>query len=208
MKTSRHSSLPTAYFDKMYQENIDPWQFETSVYERNKYAATLAALPKNHYQHAFEIGCSIGVLTEKLASRCERLLAVDGSQLAVQKAQERLQSYPQVCLRQMKVPDVFPEERFDLILVSEVGYYWSWHDLEKAQRLMLRQLLPAGHLLLVHWTPYVEDYPLTGDEVHEAFMALTVKGGSLTHLMHQRERVGQLAGQEYAYRLDLFERQP
>lgn len=190
-------SLPTDYFDKMYQENIDPWRFETSVYERDKYTATLAALPKATYQNALEIGGSIGVLTQQLAQRCESLLSVDGSTLALQKAQERLKSSPHVRFEQMKVPDVFPEDQFGLILVSEVGYYWSWQDMAKAQQLILKSLQPQGHLLLVHWTPYVEDYPLTGDEVHESFMALAQESGSLTHLKYQREA---------SYRLDLFEK--
>ncbi len=189
--------MPTAYFDKMYQENRDPWRFETSEYERDKYAATLAALPKVYYKNAFEIGCSIGVLTRQLAQRCERLLAVDGSVLALQKAQERLKAAPHVRFEQMKVPDVFPEDQFDLILVSEVGYYWSWQDMAKAQQLILKSLEPQGHLLLVHWTPYVEDYPLTGDEVHASFMTLARGSGQLKHSKHQRES---------SYRLDLFEK--
>ncbi len=201
MKAINKTSLPTEYFDKMYQENIDPWRFETSEYERHKYAATLAALPQEKYRNVFEIGCSIGVLTEKLAPRCEHLLAVDGSQLALQKAQERLQPYPHVQLQQMKVPDTFPQDSYDLILVSEVGYYWSWQDMDKAQQLILRSLQPHGHLLLVHWTPYVADYPLTGDEVHDSFLVLADKTGSLKHLTHQQEAHG-----KYAYRLDLFEK--
>ena len=39
-------SLPPSYFDERYAANPDPWQFETSEYEREKYAATLAAMPR------------------------------------------------------------------------------------------------------------------------------------------------------------------
>ena len=186
-------SLPTDYFDDLYQQNADPWDFASSTYERDKYAATLAALPRERYQNAFEIGCSIGVLTQQLATRCEHLLAVDGSELPLQQARQRLKDQPHVQLEQMRVPDNFPDDTFDLILVSEVGYYWSWSDLEKAQQLILRALRPEGHLLLVHWV-LPTNYPLTGDEVHDAFRKLSPP---LSHQQHQRTE---------RYRLDLWER--
>ena len=75
------TSLDRAYFDRVYEANADPWSFATSPYEYQKYQATMAALPQAHYTNAFEIGCSIGVLTQMLADRCDHLLAVDASEL-------------------------------------------------------------------------------------------------------------------------------
>jgi SAM-dependent methyltransferase len=190
-------SLPASYFDNLYNGDPDPWKFETSEYEANKYAATLAALPKQHYRSAFEIGCSIGVLTAKLANRCDRLLSVDLSEPALNRAIKRCESLPHVSLQLMGVPQEYPDETFDLTLVSEVGYYWCWEDLRKAQKLILSHLEPGGHLLLVHWTLYAKDYPLSGDEVHKAFLELVPT--QLRHLKSQREE---------QYRLDLFERVP
>ena len=190
-------SLPTDYFDQLYQENEDPWNFETSDYEQHKYAATLAALPKEHYQNAFEIGCSIGVLTQQLAARCKHLLAVDGSDIPLQRARERLAGEKHVRIERMRIPDTFPVDQFDLILVSEVGYYWSWEDLAKAQQRMVDTLLPGGHLLLVHWI-LPTNYPLTGDNVHEAFHDLAQTYSSLSHCYHQRTD---------RYRLDVWQRE-
>ncbi len=59
--------LSDAYFDRMYSESADPWQLQSRWYERRKYAITLALLPYARYRHAFEPGCSVGVLTEQLA---------------------------------------------------------------------------------------------------------------------------------------------
>lgn len=188
-------SLSPSYFEALYHTNVDPWGFETSEYEANKYAATLAALPKERYRSAFEIGGSIGVLTAKLANRCDSLLSVDVSELAQNRAIARCQALPQVRFQLMRVPEQYPEEMFDLTLVSEIGYYWSWEDLKKAQRYMLDHLEPGGHLLLVHWTLYAQDYPLSGDEVHESFLALPAS--ELQHLQGYRTE---------QYRLDLFER--
>ncbi len=168
----RHRTLPEDYFDGVYAHTEDPWDFETSTYEREKYAATVAALPEAQYTSAFEIGCSIGVLTELLASRCDALLAIDINEAPLIRARERLADQPQVTFRRMTVPKEFPAERFDLVVLSEVGYYWSSEDLTRAITLIGEAVLPGGTLILVHYTPYVPDYPLTGDEVHETFSQL------------------------------------
>lgn len=191
------NTLPPQYFDDVYGANEDPWQFTTSPYERDKYAATIAALPNQMYESGFEIGCSIGVLTKQLAAHCHSLLAVDVSEVALRQARQRLAGSPQVRIENRVIPADFPDEQFDLIMVSEVGYYWSMEDLRKTRQLMVDHLKPGGHLLLVHWTPVVPDYPLTGDQVHEAFLEKTGDCQLLRHVYGQREE---------KYRLDVFER--
>lgn len=195
MKPSQ-SSLTPDYFDLLYNADADPWKFETSDYEAKKYAATLSALPNDRYRSALEIGGSIGVLTAMLATRCDSLLSLDVSARAQQQAIERCQSLPHVRFQLMLVPQTDPDEQFDLTVLSEVGYYWCWDDLKKAQQLILQQLEPGGHLLLVHWTPYKEYYhnPLSGDEVHESFLALP--SSKIRHIKGNRAET---------YRLDLFE---
>lgn len=192
---SPESSIQPEYFEKMYASDIDPWDFETSEYEAKKYAATLKALPKKQYQSAFEIGGSIGVLTEKLAARCKALLSVDVSEQAQANAKERCKHLPHVEFQVMQLPHAYPSRTFDLTMVSEVGYYWGKQDLEIAKQKIADHLEPSGHLMLVHWTPYVDDYPITGDEVHEAFLAQV--GEVYKSLVGRREE---------RYRLDLLER--
>ena len=187
------SSLPPSYFEKMYRQDPDPWDFETSDYEASKYRTTINALPKARYNNAFEIGGSIGVLTALLAPQCDSLLSIDVSQTAQAQAIARCQDLPQVRFRIAQVPQDYPDEMFDLTLVSEVGYYLSWDDLKQTQQLIIKHLEVGGHLLLVHWTLFAKDYPLTGDEVHDSFMKLD----RLKHLKGLRKE---------RYRLDLFER--
>ena len=197
MNENQPDSLSPEYFDQVYAANRDLWDFETSAYEREKYTATLAALPRPHYARAFEIGCSLGVLTARLAPRCGYLLAVDVSEAALAQARARCVGHSQVDIRNLRVPEEFPDQQFDLILLSEVGYYWSAPDLARAAGQLLAALNPGGQLLLVHWTPPVHQQQLAGDEVHDFFLAKAGAAGPLRHLAGQRHET---------YRLDLFER--
>ena len=83
------SSDRRAEFEALYDADPDPWRMETSAYEAAKYDATLAALPCASYERGLEVGCSIGVLTMRLAERCERLTAIDVSDAALARARAR-----------------------------------------------------------------------------------------------------------------------
>jgi len=192
-------SLDAEFFNEMYRNNEDPWDFENSPYEKEKYEETLKAIPGTDYENVFEIGCSNGVLTQKLAGLCRHLLAVDASDIAVKNAKKRLSGQPHVEVREMTIPYGFPTEKFDLILLSEVGYFLSKEDLIIARDKMIDALLPEGNLLLVHWTPNVEEFPLTGDEVHDTFAACA--GDNLTDPL-----IAVFGKREEKYRLDLFEK--
>ena len=185
-------SLPPAYFDALYQRSADPWAFETSPYEREKYAATLAALPAPRYRRALEIGCSIGVLTQLLAARCDALVAMDPAIRALKRARARCRDLPQVRFSKGQAPGDWPEGRFDLILLSEVVYYLSPGDVAALAARVVASLAPGWHVELVHWVRET-DYPLSGDEAAERFLAET--GSRLKLLVQQRTE---------DYRLDLL----
>jgi predicted TPR repeat methyltransferase len=186
-------SLGQGYFERLYSGKADPWEFATSAYEKRKYAATLAALPRARYSRALELGCSIGVLTGLLAGRCESLLAADISEIALTSARARCAALKNVRFEHRDFSRSFPEGAFDLILMSEVGYYLSMQHLEQLRARIAAALSPGGHLLLVHYTGET-NYPLTADSVHDAF--LQWQGSSWTLLSSDRAET---------YRLDLLE---
>lgn len=190
---SATGSLAAEYFDGLYAQRADPWDFETSAYEAAKYAATLAALPRPRYVHALELGCSIGVLTRALAPRCEQLLATDISERALAQARLRCADRPHVTFERADLSTRFPSGCFDLILVSEVGYYFSAPDLERVRARLAAALAPRGHLLLVHYTGET-NYPLSADAVHDTFLAW--QGRTWSRLRTERSE---------GYRLDLLE---
>jgi SAM-dependent methyltransferase len=155
----------------MYRAANDPWGFENRWYERRKYALSLALLPAVRYRSAFEPGCSIGVFSALLAPRCDALLCCDVAAAAAQAAAERTRHFPQVRVERCQLPGQWPAGRFDLIVFSELLYYFGDHDLERLLKTAVASLQPGGTLLAVHWRHPVADYPRSGDDVHGAIAA-------------------------------------
>ena len=159
------------YFERLYAADEDPWDFRTSGYEQRKYAATVAAIEDlAPIGRALEVGCAIGELTARLAPRCRELLAVDCSPTAVARARERLAGIPHVRVEQRSVPESIPEGPFDLVVCSEVLYYWSAPLLRTALDRLRALLAPGGALLAVHWRGPVRHYPLDGAGAHRVLL--------------------------------------
>lgn len=161
-------TLDTEYFLDQYAASSDPYGLADRWYEARKYALTVALLPRAHYGTAFEPGCSIGVLTAKLAPRCDSLLACDAIAAAVASAQTGTAALSGVRVEQRAIPRDWPPGEFDLIVFSELLYYFDDSDLSHVLRLGTGALRPDGHLLAVHWRHPAPDHPRTGDETHRA----------------------------------------
>ncbi len=159
------SSTEYQYFHDMYESDPDPWDFSTSEYEQRKYALTLAALPRQRYRNAFEPGCSVGVLSQQLATRCDQLLVTDVVPSAVEQAISRLRSVKNVTVALLAIPTQWPQGTFDLVVLSEVGYYFDAPSLDSVVRSIVGSLSVGGNLVAVHWRGDT-DYPLTAEEVH------------------------------------------
>jgi cyclopropane fatty-acyl-phospholipid synthase-like methyltransferase len=184
-------SLPPTYFDDLYASNADPWRFASSDYERAKYDATMAALPASHFSAGLEVGCSIGVLTRQLANRCASLLAVDVAEAALLQARRRCAGLPHVTIRRMRIPAEWPDRVFDLILLSEVLYYFSPDDIARTASRTRACLSRGGAILLVHYI-LPTNYPCSGDVASEIF----ITNVGLAPVLQRRET---------QYRLDLLQ---
>ena len=159
-----------AKFDQLFRENPDPWEFETSTYERDKRDATMAAIAGRRFAHVLEIGCATGVLTERLAEVCDSLLAVDVSEVALTAARQRLADRNHVKLTRAEIPAQWPAGRYDLILLSEVLYFLAEEEITETSRRFLDALEPEGWVLLVNWTG-ANDLPVSGPRAAELFCA-------------------------------------
>lgn len=158
-------ALGAEFFDAAYERHDDPWGLATRWYETRKRAILLASLPQQWYERALEIGSSIGVTTEALADRTTSLLSVDVSTAAVQRARQRVGEKATIEVRD--VTHDFPAGEFDLVVLSEVGYYFG-AGLTAVLASIEAALAAHGTLVACHWRHPVVEYPLSGDAVHEA----------------------------------------
>jgi SAM-dependent methyltransferase len=162
--TRHKSSLEPQYFENIFCGTDDPWDLESSSYERDKYAHSIRALCGRTYELGFEIGCAKGVLTQQLAPHCRGLLAIDVSETALEAARTRCASLDHVSFGQMNFPGEAPMgSAFDLIILSEVAYYWDDGDIARAAAWIAAHIAPSGEILLVHWIGET-DYPQSGDD--------------------------------------------
>ena len=166
-----NTSVPAQYFIDLYRRERDPWKFESSEYEREKYAATLRALPRERYRNALELACSIGVFTSMLAARTDALLGVDVSPEALERARSRCARLRHVRFERRTMPHEYPDGAFDLTTVCEVGFYLDAHDLTVLRDNVIAHSAPGADIVLVHWTPPVRGHASTTQEVHAAFAA-------------------------------------
>jgi SAM-dependent methyltransferase len=154
------------YFERLYAADSDPWGFDTSWYEQRKYEVTTAALPRRRYRSAFEPGCSIGVLTSMLAQRCDQVLAIDMVESAVRQAAARLADQPHVTVQRRALADGWPAGTFDLVVLSEIAYYFEPDALDDLVTAAIASMGAGGTLLAVHWRGET-DYALSGDQTHQ-----------------------------------------
>ncbi|GHC25922.1 methyltransferase [Kushneria pakistanensis] len=159
--------LDAQAFEQLHAQHADPWHYHTRWYEKRKRALTLAMLTRERYRRAFEPGCSIGVLSAALATRCDALWIQDVSDSAVARALQTLEDQPHVSITQGAIPEQWPPGSFDLIVISEVGYYMSPDALETLCERIETSLSDDGELLACHWRHPIDGSDLEACSVHE-----------------------------------------
>ena len=178
---ARYPSLPltphnvgeaAAKFDgsawERFYSDEDPYGIARSEYERLKYERTLDAVGPGPYGRALEVGCSVGVFTAMLAPRCVELWAVDIAENAVKQARTRVRSFPHVRCERRTIPEDMPLGSFDLIVCSDVLYYWPVPALRAGARVLEAALAPRGRLVAAHYTGRADaGTRLDGNIVHD-----------------------------------------
>jgi trans-aconitate methyltransferase len=135
-------------------------------YEQRKYAITMAMLPHARYRHAFEPGCSIGMLTERLVERCDQVTACDVAQAALDATRRRVGERPNLTLSRSSLDGEWPTPDVDLVVISEVAYYLTAATLRRVLDRECERLAAGATLVAAHWRHSVADYPLSGDEAN------------------------------------------
>jgi trans-aconitate methyltransferase len=162
--------MSRADFEARYRADPDPWGYLSSGYERDKYAATLAACGAGPFTRGLELGASIGVFSAQLAPRCERLITIDGAPSAVAAARAALgDADVEVILGE--IPSAIPDGPYDLVVASEILYYLSAAELHGTFTRLAQTVAPGARVVAVHWRPPGPERPFDARQVHERLAA-------------------------------------
>lgn len=189
--------FPVEFFDDLSIAEHGPWRVRERWYEQRKRSLVLAALPRSHYINGLDLGCGVGVLSAQMAARCrcDRLTAVDASGAAIALARFYLSEQRNVALQHVAIPAQWPAGRFDLIVLSEAGYYLDRQSLSAVADRISESLDADGTLLLCHWRHPVDGAELSALAIHAAL-------ARRAHL----SRLSRVDDEDFL--LDVFERNP
>jgi predicted TPR repeat methyltransferase len=142
-----------AELDAAFAGASDPWKYSRAE-ERARHATELGMLDAadaGRLPRVLELGCAEGLFTERLALRCDELVAVDISAISLERARSRCAAHSHVRFEQWDLRE-WPRETagaFDLVVAIHVlEYIRSPFALARVRRSMVGSL-KAGGLLLV-----------------------------------------------------------
>ena len=141
--------------NSQFERQVDPWGYASTPNEGRRHQDELKMLDAVRagakFGKVLEIGCAEGIFTEMLAERCDSLLAVDISPVALERARERRKWGEQVRFQELDVrADPLPGP-FDLIVIVHVlEYIRNRNALSRIREKVIASLRNGGYLLLGH----------------------------------------------------------
>ncbi|MEM8980613.1 MAG: trifunctional glycosyltransferase/class I SAM-dependent methyltransferase/polysaccharide deacetylase [Pseudomonadota bacterium] len=163
----------TEYWETVFA-NQNPWDYDNS-YEQTKYDQTIDLLPKRSFDRALELACAEGHFTQMLAPLVGELVATDISDTALKRASEACASHTNISYQQLDLKKGEIPGTFDLIVCSEVLYYFeSRKDLKMIAQKLAKHLAPGGLILMAHGNISVNAPKETGFDWEHPFDARSI----------------------------------
>lgn len=138
--------------NRQFGKREDPFSYDTTPYEAARLDAMDKALGDAPLGTVLEVGCAEGHFTAKLAKRSARVIALDISAVALERAGKRAQAAFLEADLMTWEPGLFAP--FDAIVLGDVLYYLDRPGVaEEFAGLFPRVaswLKPGGKLLLAH----------------------------------------------------------
>lgn len=146
-----------SHYDAVWKSG-DAWEFESSDYEQARFAAQLAMLAGRRYGRTLKIGCGSGCFTRELTQIADRVVALDISMAAIERARTNMPpdrpGGVEFRVANIMEFDVKSEGPWDLIVLSETIYSLGWlypfFDVALLATNLLEALEPTGRLLLAN----------------------------------------------------------
>jgi SAM-dependent methyltransferase len=116
-----------SFFEELWKRG-DPWDIETSDFERRRCARLLEILSARRYAKALEIGCASGAFSHLLARVTDRLVALDISPTAIAFARKAWPDSDATDFRVANIIEFDPraEGPWDLVVMSDMIYFLGW----------------------------------------------------------------------------------
>jgi SAM-dependent methyltransferase len=189
----------------------DPWDFESSEYERDRCTHFLQLLEGGHYARALEIGCGAGYFTRRLAPLTDQILALDISQTAIDRARTLGAAPATVDFRVGNIMEYKPEADgpWDLIVFTDTICYLGWlypfFDVAWLAVQLFNAMRDGGRLLLANSLDENNDW-LLRPWLTRTYRDLFVNVGFTI----EREELhkGAKKGVDYEVLITLFAKQP
>lgn len=166
-----------AAFEAAYRDSDDPWASASPRYRYQglKYDKLIRLLPHKPFANALDLGCGLGLLSQKLARRAEKVLGIDIAPAAIEQARHRGAAFANLAFEAGDILDLphSLDGRFDLVVVADVLYYLSPLDdaiLYSVVRRIADLLTPGGTCLLAnHFFFAADPDSKLSRKIHTAF---------------------------------------
>lgn len=187
--------IDIAGFERKFQNDIDPWNYRHSAFERRKREVLIKACGHDKRGRGLELGCANGETSRELARLCLHLLAVDGSPTAIAEAKRRSGTSHDVRFACAELPKQMPRGFFDLIVVSELAYYLAPHEVEKLTHRLRQALAPRGRIVVLNHLNHFRDAAQHGELAHRNLcQSLRKTLRCIVHLSYPRFAVAVFEG--------------
>ena len=177
IERTRRGSGARAAFEEAYTRSDDPWASASPRYryQQRKYEQIMELLPDRPFPRTLDLGCGLGLLSQRLAKRSGTVLGLDFASAALGHARKRAAGIANLSFAQGDVLDL-PADldgSFDLIVLADVLYYLSPLDdrtLKTVSARVADLLKPGGLCLLAnHFFFHADRDSRQSRRIHDAF---------------------------------------
>lgn len=142
-----------AELNHKFEGREDPWDYAKVSYHRDRICNEVAILDAvrgaARFGKVLEVGCAEGIFTEMLAPRCESLLAVDISQVALARARRRLSADEHVRFAEWDLRvDPMPDSYDLIVMIHALEYIRNPVYIHRARTKLVNGLRPGGYLFV------------------------------------------------------------
>ena len=128
----------------------DAWGYEQRKFEGRRFDLIMKLASLAPARRALEVGCAEGHLAQCLSPLLDELVACDIVEEAVRRAEVNCRGFENIRFLRGDIRRQWPAGLFDLLVYSDVLYYFTRREVRQVIRESARHLGPNGHLLFAN----------------------------------------------------------